>query len=287
VPVAKRRAQAASYAARLAKREKRSLAPVAIAGRQIATSYWGRAWCDNLESYSDFENRLPRGRTYVRNGSVIDLQIARGEVQAIVSGSEIYRVRIKIKTLNRANWSQIKQDCGSSIPSLIDLVQGRFDQSIMERLARPRDGLFPSPNEIQMQCSCPDWAVMCKHAAAVLYGIGARLDHCPELLFALRAVDHLELISEAVDAKNLERSLASGSGSELEGSDLGAIFGIELETADAAPSKASPRRHNRAEIHPTRPPTAEAAKKRKRQAAAESAVSPRPFNVKRTRRSVK
>src|SRR6516165_2714205 len=91
VPVAQRRAQAARE---VAKRQKKgqTVSPVVIEGRAIATTFWGKAWCDNLESYSDFANRLPRGRTYVRNGSVIDLQITPGQIKALVSGSEIYKV---------------------------------------------------------------------------------------------------------------------------------------------------------------------------------------------------
>jgi uncharacterized Zn finger protein len=242
VPVAKRRAQAARYAASLAKREKRVLAPVKPEGRAIAKSFWGQAWCDNLESYSDFANRLPRGRTYVRNGSVIDLRIERGAVKALVSGSEVYRVTIAIRTLAKPAWKGIKQDCSRTIASLIDLLQGRFDQGVMQRLTRPGDGLFPQPKEIEMQCSCPDWADMCKHVAATLYGVGARLDAAPELLFTLRNVDHLELISQAVAAENLEATLAAGQNGALAGDDLGELFGIELDTGHDAPQRPSRRK---------------------------------------------
>ena len=178
-------AQAARYAATLAKKGSK-LVPVRVTGRDIATTFWGKAWCENLESYSDFANRLPRGRTYLRNGSVIDLQVNRGHVTAQVSGSDIYRVEVKIRELTDSVWKIIKRDCAESIHSLLDLLQGRFSQGVMERLTRPRDGLFPQPKEISMRCSCPDSAVLCKHVAAVLYGVGARLDKEPELLFQLR-----------------------------------------------------------------------------------------------------
>src|SRR5579859_7099811 len=197
VSVAQRRANAKAHAAKLAKKENRALAPVVLAGRAITSSFWGKAWCANLEQYSDFENRLPRGRTYVRNGSVVDLQIERGRIKAIVSGSEVYRVSIDIKTVPPNLWAKIKKDCARSVDSLIDLLQGKFDQGIMQRLTQTKDGLFPQPKEISMKCSCPDWAGMCKHVAATLYGVGARLDSQPDLLFKLRKVDHLELISEA------------------------------------------------------------------------------------------
>jgi uncharacterized Zn finger protein len=240
VSVAQRRAKAAAYAARLANKERRALAPIKIEGRTIASSFWGNAWCENLERYSDFSSRLPRGRTYVRNGSVIDLQIERGNVRAIVSGSEIYRVHIEIKTLAQTLWKKIKRDCGQSVASLIDLLQGRFDQGVMQRLTQHDGGLFPKPAEITMTCSCPDWAGMCKHVAAVLYGVGARLDASPELLFSLRNVDHLDLINQATSADNLNRSLA-GKGN-LAPSNLEEIFGIEIDQDATTPSKPRARR---------------------------------------------
>jgi uncharacterized Zn finger protein len=229
IPVAQRRAKAATYAARLAKKENRTLAPVILEGRKIACSFWGQAWCENLERYSDFANRLPRGRTYVRNRSVIDLQIERGQVKAIVSGSEIYQVTITIDTLPEAKWKRIKQDCARSIDSLIDLLRGRFDQGVMQRLTERESGLFPQPKEIKLKCSCPDWATMCKHVAAVLYGVGARLDSDPELLFALRDVDHLELIGQAVAEENLNQALTADSSAGLEGADLSEMFGIDID----------------------------------------------------------
>jgi uncharacterized Zn finger protein len=233
VPVARRRAQAVRCAASIAKKEKRELAPVKPEGRAIAKSFWGQAWCENLESYSDFENRLPRGRSYLRNGSVIDLRIEPGAVKAIVSGSEIYHVKIDIRTLAKAAWKGLKQDCSRTISSLIDLLQGRFDQGVMRRLSRPGDGLFPQPKEIKMQCSCPDWAGMCKHVAATLYGVGTRLDAAPELLFTLRNVDHLELVSQAVAVENLDATLAAEQDGSLAGNDLAALFGIELDHGES------------------------------------------------------
>jgi uncharacterized Zn finger protein len=236
VPVAKRRAKAAAYATRLAKKEKRALCPVKIEGRKIATSFWGQAWCDNLEQYSDFANRLPRGRTYARNGSVIDLVISRGKIKSIVSGSDVYRIEIEIAVLKKTLWSRLKRDCSTSIDSLLDLLQGRFDQGVMQRLTQRDDGLFPQPKEIKMRCSCPDWAGLCKHLAATLYGVGARLDSAPELLFTLRGVDHLELTNEAVGTANLNQALKGAPGAALGDAELGELFGIEIDLGPKATS---------------------------------------------------
>lgn len=237
VPVAKRRATAAAHAKKLEKKRGRPLAPIRIEGRKIAQSFWGEAWCDNLESYSDYANRLPRGRTYARNGSVIDLDIVQGKITALVSGSEIYTLTITIGTLPAKTWEAMQRDCANSIPSLIDLLQGRFDRGVMERLTQKQGGLFPKPSEITMACSCPDSAGMCKHIAAAMYGVGARLDESPELLFTLRNVDHLELISQAVAEGNLDRALSGHEADRLETDDLGRMFGIELDTA--APSSSA------------------------------------------------
>ena len=196
VTVAERRRKAAREMEKL-KKKGHPVSPVVIEGRTIAKTFWGKAWCENLERYSDFENRLPRGRTYVRNGSVVDLQIGGGEVKALVSGSEIYKVAVKVTPVSKARWQSICSDCAGAIDSLVELLQGRFSKGVMERLCRQGTGLFPSPDEIQLSCSCPDWASMCKHVAAVLYGIGARLDQQPELLFKLHKVDEKELIAKA------------------------------------------------------------------------------------------
>src|SRR6266851_5258162 len=194
VPVAARRAQAAGAMAKLMKKGQQT-SPVVIDGRKIARTFWGKAWCDNLERYSDYANRLPRGRTYVRNGSVVDLQIAPGAVTAMVSGSDLYRIEVKVAAVPKARWTAVCRDCAGAIDSLVELLQGRFSQGVMARICQEKTGLFPSPAEIAFTCSCPDWASMCKHVAAVLYGIGARLDAQPDLLFALRRVDVNELLA--------------------------------------------------------------------------------------------
>ncbi len=175
----------------------RPIAPVAIEGRTIARSFWGKSWCANLERYSDYENRLPRGRSYVRNGSVIDLQIAKGKVTAMVSGSSSITSRSPLRSVTSKRWKAICRDCAGTIDSLVELLQGRLAKGVLDRVCREGDGLFPAPNEIKLSCSCPDWADMCKHVAAALYGVGARLDEQPKLLFVLRGVDENELLAGA------------------------------------------------------------------------------------------
>ena len=226
VSVGARRAQAARELAKLQKKG-RKISPIVIEGRTIAGTFWGEAWCDNLERYSDFANRLPRGRSYVRNGSVVDLQVGPGSVTALVSGSTMYDVKVTVGPVSRARWSAICKDCSGAIDSLVELLQGRFSKGVMTRLCEEKTGLFPSPSDILFTCSCPDWASMCKHVAAVLYGIGARLDHQPELLFTLRKVDQQDLITKV--GSDLSKTRKGPAGAKvLESDDLSGIFGIEM-----------------------------------------------------------
>lgn len=218
------------------KKKGHSISPVTLDGRTIVKTFWGKSWCENLERYSDYANRLPRGRTYVRNGSVVDLQIKPGLIQALVSGSELYEISLKIAPVSRQRWKSICTDCAGAIDSLVELLQGRFSKGVMERICRQSEGLFPSPAEIKLSCSCPDWAGMCKHVAAVLYGVGARFDDQPELLFRLREVDEKELIVKASEALPLTRQ-APAARKILGDEDLSDIFGLDMAQSTVRPTK--------------------------------------------------
>ncbi len=226
VPVAKRREQAAKKLAGMQKKGAK-VSPVIIEGRTIASSFWGMSWCDNLERYSDYASRLPRGRSYVRNGSVLDLQIATGEITAKVSGSELYTIRISIAPVPPERSASLARDCAGTIDSVVELLQGRIAKGVMDRVCRQGDGLFPAPKEIKLSCSCPDWADMCKHVAAALYGVGARLDRQPELLFMLRGIDAHDMIAKA--GAHLAKP-ASGTASDkvLADDDMAALFGLDM-----------------------------------------------------------
>lgn len=237
VPVAQRRAQAAREVAKRLKKGQ-SASPVRIEGRKITSTFWGGAWCTNLERYSDYENRLPRGRTYVRNGSVVDLKIEKGRITALVSGSELYEIRIDIAPLPQPHWLALKKQCAGQIGSLVELLQGKLSKGVMELVTDPDRGLFPKPKEITMRCSCPDYSVLCKHLAAVMYGVGHRLDSSPELLFLLRGVDHMELIEQAIPAAPAR---AKRDVPTIATDELGALFGIEIEDTPVAQSAAATR----------------------------------------------
>lgn len=233
VSAAERRRKAQAAAKKLSKKG-RALAPIQLNSRTIASTFWGKSWCDNLESYSDYANRLPRGRTYVRNGSVIDLQITGGKVEALVQGSDLYKVSITISTLGPKRWHDFKQNCAGKVTNLLDLLQGRLSKDILADIAKPGFGLFPSPKEIELSCSCPDWADMCKHVAAVLYGVGARLDAEPELFFTLRGADIQDLISAATATAAAPGHDTAASDTALADANLSEIFGVDIDNTTAA-----------------------------------------------------
>ena len=226
VSVAEKRRRAQRQVADL-KRKGSPIAPVTIEGRAIARNFWGKAWCSNLERYSDFASRLPRGRSYVRNGCVVDLRITAGKIVAKISGQELYDVAISIAPVVARRWRAICRDCSGTIDSLVELLQGRLAKSVMDRVCREGDGLFPAPDEIKLSCSCPDWADMCKHVAATLYGVGARLDEAPRLLFVLRGVDEGELLAGSGQQMTHSKPAPDAS-AVLNDGDVAALFGIEM-----------------------------------------------------------
>lgn len=224
VPVAERRREAQKKIAQLKKKGKiKVIEPVEIEGKAIAKKFWGKRWCEHLESFADFENRLPRGRTYARNGSICHLGIQKGIIKAFVSGSSFYTVEVQIATLEKDLWKRIKDKCSGQIGSMLELLKGTLSDQVMDVATDSEKGLFPKTKEIHYSCNCPDWADMCKHVAAVLYGIGARLDEHPELLFLLRGVDAQELITTKLTTHTTKTD------DLLEDKDLHELFDIELD----------------------------------------------------------
>ena len=234
VSVGEKKAKAAKALEKIRKK-KGDVAPIIIEGRKIAKSWWGKAWCDNLENYADYDNRIGRGRSYVRHGCVLDLKICAGEVTALVQGSsrKPYQITVKISKMNQTVWHSIQEACSGKIETLSALIEGKFPEEMAELFTLKGKGLFPSPREIQFGCSCPDWASMCKHVAAVLYGIGARLDNDPSLFFTLRQADINELVSRAVMMKSeaLLSKAKKKTGRVIEDSDISKVFGIDLDQA--------------------------------------------------------
>jgi len=232
VSVAEKKAKATKKLKKL-KKKIPDIKPIVIEGRALARTWWGKSWNKNLERYADYSNRISRGRSYVRHGAVLDLRIDSGKVMALVQGStsKPYKVVISIKAISQTNLRTIKKRCKGQVKSLQDLLAGKFPKALGEIFFAEREGLFPNPQAISFNCSCPDWASMCKHVAATLYGIGARFDQDPSLFFKLRGVDTNDFIAQAVKDKTAEllKKTRKKSAKVIEGADLSAIFGIDMD----------------------------------------------------------
>lgn len=295
VPVSQRKADAKKAMETLRKKGQ-CVIPVEIAGRTITRSFWGKAWCTHLESFSDYENRLPRGRTYVRNGSVCHLEIREGEILAKVSGSELYTVRITVAKLPAAKWTATKSRCTGQVGSLLELLQGKLSAEVMAMVAHRTEGLFPQPGEMKLDCSCPDLANMCKHVAAVLYGVGHRLDTDPGLLFTLRGVDPEELITAPIGLLDGDASRSD----TLADADLADLFGIEVDLEPVLPHNVGASTPRRAKPAPLTAPSLAKARQKPCHATTRAteastakpvAAKPKPFsptgpNIRKLRRKL-
>ena len=199
-----------------------------VVKKELCTTFWGQAWNKNLMHYADYESRMAPARTALRRGEVLGLQLGHGLVSATVMGLDLYEVQVRVKPLDSELWAEIKQDCAGQVGTLVELLSGQLSKAVMQRVTLPDSGLFPSPSEIKCSCSCPDDARLCTHAAAVLYGVGIRLDAEPGLLFSLRGVEPAELIGLCSVAA--VEGLVQGAESDLEeGLDLSQVFGIDLK----------------------------------------------------------
>ncbi|MDR3239348.1 MAG: SWIM zinc finger family protein [Clostridiales bacterium] len=232
VPVAEKRAKAQKQIEKLRKKNA-GIKPVIVEGNKVVKTWWGIAWIKNLESYADYANRIGRGRAYVKNGFVLDLQLEEGLITGLVQGSQAkpYDISISIAPLSKEKWQKIVSAYGHSVASLEALAEGRFPQELSDSFMA-QGSLFPSPREIQLSCSCPDWANMCKHVAAVLYGVGARFDADPLLFFKLRGIPFKELLKKSVQEKmnNMLKNANQKTSRMIDETavDVSGLFGIEI-----------------------------------------------------------
>lgn len=239
-----RRAEKARAA--LLKKKGATIEPVVINGREIARTWWGKAWNQNLERYADYDNRLPRGRSYVRDGSVLDLKIAANTISALVSGSrpKPYEISIAIKPLDKKVKHALMEKSRTSLDSMQSLLSGEFPAELKDSFIEKEAGLFPSPREIKFSCSCPDWASMCKHVAATLYGTAVRLDEKPELFFILRGIKMDDFVGKMVkreSAKMLKKAkVKSARVIEAKDEDISKLFGIAMDGARVSGKQTEP-----------------------------------------------
>ena len=231
VSVAQKKLRAQKKIAALRKKGQ-VLSPIRIEGRALARNWWGKAWNGNLALYADYANRLDRGRSYIRHDAILDLKVSEGIVEGLVQGSASspYRVKVGIAALSDRNRAAVRKACEGKIGSMQELLSGKIPKELQVLFTAKGTGLFPAPKEITFACSCPDSASLCKHVAAVLYGVGARLDEQPEGFFTLRGVAVAELVSEAIaeKTKDLLGRSARPSRRVMAVDDISALFGIEL-----------------------------------------------------------
>lgn len=244
VSVGEKRAKAQRKLTQL-KKKNPQIAPLILKGNKLAHTWWGKAWNANLEKYADYSNRIGRGRSYIRNGFILDFKINPGEVTALVQGtsSHPYKVAVKIKPMNKEAWNEIKKKCAGKIESLQELIEGRFPQDLMELFTAKGKGLFPAPKEIKFSCSCPDWASMCKHIAATLYAVGVKLDDAPKLFFLLRKTEMDDLITAALrdKSKKMLKKAEKKTGRVIADLDAVKMFGIELDEKVGSGRTRTPR----------------------------------------------
>ena len=233
VSVGERAARARRKIVQLQKKKK-DINPVVIEGNKIANSWWGKAWINHLESYADYDNRVPRGRSYVKNGLVIHLSIKEGEIESMVmgTGSQPYKITISMKKISKKKWDHIKELSRKNISTLSDLLTGNLPKELAQVFSDCNEGIFPTLREISFDCSCPDWASMCKHVSAALYALGSRLDKEISLFFQLRGVDIQDLVQSVVQSESthLQQIVPTHSAETLELADskLAQLFNIKL-----------------------------------------------------------
>ncbi|MCK5543011.1 MAG: SWIM zinc finger family protein, partial [Desulfobacterales bacterium] len=244
VRVADKKAKAEKKIKQLKKKDP-NISPVYVTGNKLAESWWGISWNKNLESYADFGNRIGRGRSYIRHSAVLDLKIKPGKIISLVQGSmsRPYNIEITIKKIKPSLWKNIIKKCQGKIDSLNTLLDGNLPKAMAGILTNKEEGMFPSPDEIEFNCSCPDWAYMCKHIAATLYGVGTRLDQDPAMFFTLRGAKIKDLVSQAIKAEAnqlIEKSKTKTSKRIIENADLSSAFGIDFDDSAFLPDGTKP-----------------------------------------------
>ena len=184
--------------------------PVPADGLQVdrfGTSWWGEQWMQALGRLGGgYSNRLPRGRTYARAGRVVNLVMGAGEVTAGVVGTRTrpYSVRISLRTFSRAQWQTVIDILARQARFTVALLRGELPAAVGEAVEHEGLDLFPaSKNDLETECSCPDWANPCKHVAAVHYVVAAALDADPLLIFVLRGLGRNELMAALSEARGI------------------------------------------------------------------------------------
>ncbi len=224
VRVQKRRTYARDIAAQL-ERQGEILTPAVAHGKNIANQFWGRAWCHAIDEWQDCAYRLPGGRSLLKNGGVIDLKISRNSVIARVAADQVYDVQLHYRDADPYSVAELRSQCAGKLTGLLDFIQGKLSEEVMQYICNPVYGLFPEYGDFKISCTCLDDAVLCRHAAAALYAVATRLDDEPELFFTLRGIDAKDFF----EAEDILTQTGSNSAEGLSADELSKTFGIDIE----------------------------------------------------------
>ena len=227
---------------------------IKLHSKSISNTWWGQEWCKTINVYADYENRLSRGKTYLRQERVQDLTIEDNTITAKVKGkwSDYYNVTIKIRELPRSKSNIIIK----KISELGSILKGSIPEDCRFLFSIGELGLFPTKDDLIYTCDCPDscggliygsnWnsakeicevdpnnAMLCKHVAAVLYSVGSILDKEPLIIFQLRGINVTKYISEEIVAQtnNLLVGLYQRKEEErvIDKSLISDVFGIDFD----------------------------------------------------------
>lgn len=166
--------------------------------RPFGLTWWGKAWVDALEHRARLDpNRLGRGRSYARRGSVLDLRVDPGVVSATVQGSRVtpYEVTVRIRAFSGDEWDAVLDVVSAQIGRVAALLDGELPPEVVDDAQAAGLELLPDAGEVKTACNCPDFAVPCKHSAAVCFLIADALDEDPFVLLLLRGRRRDELMS--------------------------------------------------------------------------------------------
>lgn len=193
--------------------------PVVGTTRKLAAHFWGSAWMKHLALCESGGWSLSAGRTLLRHGCVLDLQLEAGLIRARVMEERLHDVEIALDPLDGERLEELRTICSGKIDSLVPLLEGTLDDALLATLCNAETGLLPEPGAWHMSCTCPDWSEPCPHAAAAIYAAGILIDAEPSLLFRLRQVSPEDLLQSPAEK-------AAESDFDLE--QLARTFRIEL-----------------------------------------------------------
>jgi SNF2 family DNA or RNA helicase/uncharacterized Zn finger protein len=157
-------------------------------------TWWGKQWLNALSNI-DYSNRLPRGKTYANKGAVMDFSIKNHLISAKVQGSERkpYKQDISLQAFTKKEAEIIIETIAENMVVLAALLSRQIPKELDRLLKEQNIQLFPNDwRSLNMKCSCPDYAVPCKHLAAVVYLLANEIDKNPFNLFELRGLPLLK-----------------------------------------------------------------------------------------------